>query len=717
MTTTAPEITPARSLRPAEMAQAAVMAALCAATAIIAVVVPFAAGLSLLGTVPMGILAYRYRIRVLLAAAVAGGIIAFLIAGVGGFMTVVNCAYIGGLTGIVKRKGRGTPTVVAVSIVAGLVFGVFIVGALTVLGRLRYLIIASITANVEGGAKMLFYGALIAGIIVVSAAIALAQLRQWIFGEPTGGSYGVDIAMWLVGTAQSVATGMTQWFRAATAQWHWVILGYAVVVIMMVSLIGWWVLSRVIERLRGLPDVHKLDAPVGDGPPGPMPVSLHDVRFRYPGAEHDALNTTSIDIDTGEHVAVTGANGSGKTTLMLVLAGREPTSGTVDRPGGVGLGHAGGTAVVLQHPESQVLGSRVADDVVWGLPAGARTDVDSLLDEVGLGGMGGRDTGGLSGGELQRLAVAAALAREPALMIADEVTSMVDQKGREDLLGVLSGLTKHRQMSLVHITHYTNEAENADRVISLSESVDNTAMVDTAAAPAATSVDVHHSGAPLLVLDGVSHEYGHGTPWAKPALRDINFTVGEGDGLLIHGGNGSGKSTLAWIMAGLITPSKGRCLVDGQPADQEVGSVAVAFQAARLQLMRPRVDLEVASAAGFSPGDHGRVVAALAKVGLDAALARRRIDQLSGGQMRRVVLAGLLARSPRALILDEPLAGLDAASHRGLLHLLADLRTNSGLTIVIISHDFGGLQEVCPRILHLNGGVLEPVGTPAGSLT
>ena len=84
------------------------MAALCAATAIIAVVVPFAAGLSVLGTVPMGLLAYRYRLRVLIAATVAGGIIAFLIAGMGGFMTVVNCAYIGGLTGIVKRRGRGT---------------------------------------------------------------------------------------------------------------------------------------------------------------------------------------------------------------------------------------------------------------------------------------------------------------------------------------------------------------------------------------------------------------------------------------------------------------------------------------------------------------------------------------------------------------------------------------------------------------------------------
>jgi energy-coupling factor transport system ATP-binding protein len=149
----------------------------------------------------------------------------------------------------------------------------------------------------------------------------------------------------------------------------------------------------------------------------------------------------------------------------------------------------------------------------------------------------------------------------------------------------------------------------------------------------------------------------------------------------------------------------------------QVGAVAISFQAARLQLMRGRVDLEIASAAGFSHRDRRRVAKALATVGLDSALAKRRIDQLSGGQMRRVVLAGLLARSPRALILDEPLAGLDAASQRGLLRLLEELRRNAGLTVIMISHDFSGLEEVCPRILHLQDGVLAPTPTTAGGMS
>ncbi len=660
------------------MAQAAVMGALSAALTIVSVVVPFAGGLSLLVAVPMGLLAYRYRLRVLMASAFAASTVAFLIAGISGFMVVLNCAYVGGVTGIIKRRGRGTPTVIVVSIIAGFLNGVWIVGALLVLVRLRTLTFEAMTANVDG---------------LVTAMSKFEPFRE-------------------------AAQDARAVFGTALQYWPVLIMGYSIFTIMVVSVVGWWALSRVLERLRGIPDVHKLETPTESGPVGPVPVRLRDARFRYPGAEHDALRPLSLTVGPGEHVAITGANGSGKTTLMLLLCGRQPTSGTIERPGAVGLGHLGGTAVVMQHPESQVLGSRVADDVVWGLPPGTRTDVGRLLGEVGLAGMEDRETGGLSGGELQRLAVASALARQPAMLIADEVTTMVDQRGREALLGVLSGLTEHHRMALVHITHYNNEAESADRTVNLSESLDNMVMVSHAAAPAST---VHpaapRSSAPVLELTGVGHEYASGTPWAKTALHDVTFTVNEGEGVLIHGGNGSGKSTLAWIMAGLTTPTTGSCLVGGRPAHERVGDVAIAFQAARLQLLRSRVDLEVASAAGFSPHDTGRVAAALATVGLDGSLIGRRIDQLSGGQMRRVVIAGLLARWPQALILDEPLAGLDAASQSGLLRLLTDLRINTGLTVIVISHDFAGMEELCPRTLHLDRGVLAPAPAAAGEMS
>jgi energy-coupling factor transport system ATP-binding protein len=659
------------------------MGALCAVIAIISVVVPFAAGLALLGTVPTGLLAYRYRLRVLLAATVAAGMIAFLIAGVGGFLAVLHSAYIGGLTGVVKRNGRGVLTVVGSSFIAGLVFGGAVVGELALTSRLRHLILQVITSSVDG----------------IAAFLTRIHL-------------------------QGVAAELQRISAKALGYWPWSVLAYSTVAIMIVSLIGWWALSRLLERMDGVPDVRKLDA--WDGSTGeqvavgPVPVRFDKVRFRYPNTGQDALREVSLDLRAGEHVAVTGANGSGKTTLMLILAGREPTSGTVERAGAVGLGKLGGTAVVLQHPESQVLGTRVADDVVWGLPPGTEIDVDGLLSEVGLEASAERDTGSLSGGELQRLALAAALAREPALLIADEVTSMVDQRGRDTLLGVLSDLPQRHRTALVHITHFDNEAVAADRTINLSDSPDNTGdstgMVATAAAPAATGA-VDPRGRPKAIeLVDVGHEYASGTPWAKTALHDINFVVEQGDGVLIHGGNGSGKSTLAWIMAGLTIPTTGACLIGGEPIHEHVGAVALSFQAARLQLMRSRVDLEVASAAGFSRREEDRVAAALAAVGLEPALGGRRIDQLSGGQMRRVVLAGLLARSPRALILDEPLAGLDGASQRSLLRLLAQLRRERGLTLVVISHDFAGMEEVCPRTVHLQGGVLETVTAAAGGI-
>jgi len=669
------------------------MAALCAATAIISIVVPFGGALALLGTVPMGLLAYRYRFRVLTAGTVAAGLIAFLIAGLGGLMTVGHSAYVGGLTGVVKRRGRGTGTVVVVSLLAGAAFNLVAVAALALLSRLRHLIFAAITANIDGAAAVLR-----------SIGRFTAEHRF-----PMGPRIGTALE-WSAAKLQSV-------LAEALHYWPWLIFANGTVSIVVVSLIGWWALSRVLDRMRGIPDVHKLDPPVDTAPVGPVPVRLNQVRFRYPNTDHDALRPVDLEVNPGEHLAITGTNGSGKTTLMLILAGREPTSGTIERPGSVGLGRMGGTAVVMQHPESQVLGTRVADDVVWGLPPGATTDVAELLREVGLESHAERDTGSLSGGELQRLAVAAALAREPALLIADEVTSMVDQEGRDALLGVLSGLKQRHRTAVVHITHYHNEAEFADRTISLSESGDNTSMVDTVAAPAATPLPGHEFGTAILEVDNVSHEYNSGSPWVKSALRNVSFSVHQGEGLLIHGGNGSGKSTLAWILAGLTVPTTGTCLLDGRPSHEQVGAVALSFQAARLQLMRSRVDLEVASAAGFSPSDRDRVIAALGVVGLDSGLVNRRIDQLSGGQMRRVVLAGLLARSPRALILDEPLAGVDAVTQRGLVRLIEELRREQGLTVVVISHDFAGLEDLCPHTLDLRDGVLHAVSTAAGGLS
>ncbi|HWS45784.1 MAG TPA: ABC transporter ATP-binding protein, partial [Acidimicrobiia bacterium] len=401
----------------------------------------------------------------------------------------------------------------------------------------------------------------------------------------------------------------------------------------------------------------------------------------------------------------------GKSTLARLVAGRRaPTSGRVDRPGAVGLGRPGGTAMVFQRPEAQVLGVRVRDDVVWGLSPADRDaiDVDAVLDRVGLRAFADRETSTLSGGELQRLAIAAATARGPGLFVSDEATAMVDAGGRARLVALLRSLAD-AGIGVVHVTHHANEAQLADRVVTLAAG----RVVDT-------PLSVHPNGAvpaaprpgnAVIALRDVGHVYSRRTPWAHRALIDVTLTIREHEAVLVVGHNGSGKSTLAWVLSGLLDPSEGRAELDGRPITEQVGRVGLSFQHARLQLLRPTVLDEVRAAASV---DDEAAAAALAAVGLDAAiLGSARVDELSGGQMRRVVLAGVLAAEPRVIVLDEPFAGLDAHGRAELRAVLARLRAERGVALVVVSHDPDLSPHDFDRVVELVAGRIvrdEPAG-------
>jgi energy-coupling factor transport system ATP-binding protein len=206
---------------------------------------------------------------------------------------------------------------------------------------------------------------------------------------------------------------------------------------------------------------------------------------------------------------------------------------------------------------------------------------------------------------------------------------------------------------------------------------------------------------PLVRLAGVSHVYSPDTPWAQTALQDVDLTIGRGESLLVLGHNGSGKSTLAWIIAGLTVPSHGQATLDGIPIREAAGQVSLSFQHPRLQLLRATVGTDIVSASGRPDSEVG---AALEAVGLDPGLADRRVDQLSGGQLRRVALAGLLAGRPKVLVLDEPFAGLDIAARRSLIAVLCRLRDERGLTLVLVSHDVEGADELVDRAVVLQQG-------------
>jgi energy-coupling factor transport system ATP-binding protein len=669
-----------------EMASIAIFGGLTVAAIVVASVIPLATAVGLLAPVPLALIAARTRPRALIAASVAATGVSFAMAGTGAAATVLGSALVGGIVGDTKRRGRGIGTITVAGIIAAPIIGGLSVLVLLILVPLRTLALEALGNTVGGLVKILDSVSALSGVADSVETLGNSMVDQW------------WIWMWVsgaLGTAVSLA-------------------------------VAWWLVGGVIARLADVPSEDTLDAgdlSADDATVGPLPLTLSGIGFRYRDGGPLVLDDVSVSLAAGEFVAVVGANGSGKSTLAKILAGRTPTPGTVHRPGAAGLGRHGGTAMVLQRPETQMLGSRVADDVVWGLPPHVEVDVDGLLAEVGLAGLGGRETSDLSGGQQQRLAIAAALAREPALLIADEVTSMVDPTGRDELLTLLAALPERRDMTVVLITHRGAEAAAADRIVHL----DHGRIIahpphwvprpGSVAEPAPHLPSGHGSvgrrGEPLLVLDEVGHTYLPGSPWAVDAVHAISMTVHRGDGVLIVGGNGSGKTTLAWIMAGLISPSTGSANLHGSAVSGQVGDVALAFQHARLQLQKQTVGDEIMSAGGLGVGT-AEVAHALEAVGLPRDMAARQIDSLSGGQMRRVVLAGLVARRPKVLILDEPLAGVDPYARAEIIDLLARLRAD-GLTIVIISHDLGDLDAVVDRRVQLVDGTLTTLVPPHGT--
>jgi energy-coupling factor transporter ATP-binding protein EcfA2 len=742
-------------LRPVELATASVLGAMTVVLVIAGWFVPHASVITALGAVPMGVIAYRHRARAVVAGVVASSSVGFLVAGTGVISTIVLCGLIGGVAGTAHRRHWGPGRVAAAAAVLAPLLAAATDGLLWVFSSIRKLTLLQLVDTWRG----------LVGVV--------GHLAQLLLGwSPGMRNVGPDLTRRLDDVVRS---GVDHW---------WETIGVTVVLFTFsATVFAWQALAPVLRSLERVRAADRLDpdgpdgaadgagtadvagAPAETAAPAPVPVALDDVHVRYPGAVNDALDGVSLRVEAAEMVAVLGPNGSGKSTLARVLAGTAPTGGHVERWGPVGLGRRGGTAIIAQRPESQVLGVRVADDVVWGLPRDMDVDVGALLAEVGLTGMEQRETSGLSGGQLQRLAVASALARRPRLLISDESTAMVDTDGRALLVDLLARLPATHGTTVVHVTHRTVETARAARTVGLRLG----RVVDTTAAPVAppgpgvpgvthAGVDyagvghagvgrpgVGHAGvsdagagrlrtwddeiplgaeraevggaatgpaaarpagagpgATVLRATGVGHTYADGTPWAQRALEDVDLAVGAGEGVLLVGGNGSGKSTLAWILAGLLRPSSGTCELDGVDVHRQVGSVALAFQHARLQVQRATVGRDVSAAGGV---ERDAAEAALRLVGLEpATMWDRAVDELSGGQLRRVAIAGLLTRTPRVLVLDEPLAGLDDESRAGLLAVLADLRARHGLTLVVISHDLEGAGDVCERVVRLDGG-------------
>lgn len=227
-----------------------------------------------------------------------------------------------------------------------------------------------------------------------------------------------------------------------------------------------------------------------------------------------------------------------------------------------------------------------------------------------------------------------------------------------------------------------------------------------------------------IVIEHLNYVYMTGGPYETHALHDVSMTIEDGEFVGLIGHTGSGKSTLVQHLNGLLMPSSGRVLVDGLDlADKETDrravrcKVGLVFQYPENQLFEENVEKDIA----FGPKNLGlaqeeidrRVRDAMRRVALDYdSIAQRSVFELSGGQMRRVAIAGVLAMEPRVLVLDEPCAGLDPRGREEILGLISDLHKESGTTIVMVSHSMDDVASLAERVIVMNKGEVAMDGTP-----
>lgn len=225
-----------------------------------------------------------------------------------------------------------------------------------------------------------------------------------------------------------------------------------------------------------------------------------------------------------------------------------------------------------------------------------------------------------------------------------------------------------------------------------------------------------------IEVRNLSHIYHKGSPSETAALKDISFRIEDGEFVGLIGPTGSGKSTLIQHLNGLLKPTSGEVLVDGEDIwgrsmslrklRQRVGLV---FQYAEQQVFEETVRDDIA----FGPRNLGlsekevqeRVLEAAKMVGLPEELLGRSPFELSGGQLRRVAIAGVVAMKPEVLILDEPAAGLDPRGRDAILSSVKEMH-RSGMTVILVSHNMEDVARLCERLLVLNKGELVADGSP-----
>jgi energy-coupling factor transport system ATP-binding protein len=477
-------------------------------------------------------------------------------------------------------------------------------------------------------------------------------------------------------------------------------------------------------------------------------LELDRVSYRYPRAVHPALDEVTLDIAPGELVVLAGGSGSGKSTLLRTacglvphfhggeFGGRATVAGLDTREHGPGeLAAVVGT--LLQDPESQVVMGTVRSELSFPLenqghaPGAVARGVEEAALSLGIAHLLDRTTATLSGGELQRVALGAALAGRPSLIVLDEPTSQLDPVAADELLTGLRRLNDDLDAAIVIAEHRLERCLGlADRVVALDRgriacdatpseflawAVEQAPELATPGArllgglgvrpapgvkrartalrergllpgasngspPSRANRRLHRSGGAALAFDRVWQEVRDG----PVSLRSVSLAVAPGERVALMGRNGAGKSTLLRHAAGLMRPTRGRVRAAGRVA---------------LLLQNPGDYLVHETVANEAPA------AALRAVGLDpAGFSERHPRDLSGGERQRLALAIVLgdpaADPPAVVCLDEPTRGMD----RGLKSELAGLLGSLPAAVIVATHDPEFVAAFADRVILLADG-------------
>lgn len=472
--------------------------------------------------------------------------------------------------------------------------------------------------------------------------------------------------------------------------------------------------------------------------------------YSYPHATSSALSDLSLQVESGEFVLLCGSSGCGKSTLLRAAAGIVPhhyggSAGGEAQILGRDLREcdaaqlAAVCATVLQDPETQAVMGGVEAELTFPLenagwsPANIARAVEETSLALGISGLLGRRTAELSGGELQRVVMAASLVAGAKLLLLDEPTSQLDPIATEELLALLLRLNRDRGATVVVADHHVERfLEHVDRVVVLDDArvvcdASPAAMLEWAAAagrrdllppvaemflradesplpvtmrqaraaitkrglattdhePAATAMltsDVGIARAPLATLRHVDFRYDGAT---ENALSDVNLEIKHGEKIALIGANGSGKSSLLRLLKELQKPTRGRVAVSGE--------VALLLQNPNDYLLHERV------------GDEASIES-LRRFGLEELVDCDPRD-LSGGQRQRLALAIVMQSKPQLLLLDEPSRGMDRERRHELLREI-DAVAAAGTAVVLATHDTDLAAQFATRALLLGRGRL-----------